>query len=91
MLNKIGLHIGLKIGSLIYFLIIFIEVTVKMCDYLQTRFQQIFFFRTTATNSFEISNEDRATWPQERSVFLEGAQGLLLKKKMGTNKVNEDE
>lgn len=35
MLIKIGLHIGMKIGSLIFFFeIIFIEITVKMCDYL---------------------------------------------------------
>jgi hypothetical protein len=28
--------------------------------------------------SFEISKEDEAKWPHERSVYLEGAPGLLL-------------
>jgi hypothetical protein len=31
--------------------------------------------------SFEISNEDRATWLHEHPILLEGIQGLLLKKK----------
>jgi hypothetical protein len=38
----------------------------------------MFFFPTTPTDSglkisFEISNEDGATWSEERLVFLEGA------------------
>jgi hypothetical protein len=57
----------------------FSEVTVKI----STGFQQIFFFslQPPPIQVLRSQFEDRAMWPRERPLFLEGAQGLLLNKR----------
>jgi hypothetical protein len=67
----------------------FSEVTVKMCNYfLSTGFQQIYFFplQPPPIEVLRSQFEDRAMWPHERPLFLEGAQGLLLNQQTAAQK-----